>query len=115
MECVKDCWKCELEGCPLTLVESQYLEMEASEKLAETPRQLAVRKYNRSQKGKENQRRWKKSEKGRAYIREDKKKFYQKNREKILEKKKIYYQQNAEKIKAKRMEYYHKKKELKNA
>lgn len=110
MKCVKDCWQCELEGCPYTLVESYYLDLDASEKLIETPRQKAIKKYNKSQKHKEAVKRWKQSEKGKAYRIADKKKYYIRNREKLIEKNKLYYREHAEEIKQKRRERYKRKK-----
>lgn len=110
MKCVKDCWQCELEGCPYTLVESYYLDLDASEKPIETPQQKATKKYNKSQKHKEALKRWKQSEKGREYIRQDKRKYYSRNREKVIEKSKLYYKEHAEEIKRKRRERYKRKK-----
>ena len=54
LKCVKDCWKCELEGCPYTLDVSDKIDEIAWKT---TPKQIKQRIWLQSERGRECNRR----------------------------------------------------------
>ena len=100
LKCVKDCWKCELEGCPYSLWNGGKIEKEASEKPPQTSRQLTVKKYNNSYKAKLVKQRYNNSEKGKKTRKECYKRYKENNHERLKEIAREKYKLNPERQKA---------------
>ena len=104
--CNKDCWNCELEGCPYTLRVSLEMDQEAKDNIPNSSRELSIKRYNTSRKRKETQKRYWQSEKGKEANNRNTKAYYHRHKEEILAKKREQYKLNPEYFRQKRRAQY---------
>lgn len=138
MKCEKDCWKCELEGCPYVL--DDFIDQELREEgltHSQLKRLRYQRAYNTTEKARASKRRYNKTERGKAsqskYIKnhperrkESVNKYAQsehgkekmreyRNSEQGKELKRKWFLEHKDEVNARRRELYRLKKELKQA